>query len=180
MRYSCARILVAALIFIGLTTPAMATDIEDIINEFRNGQLPISENETPILLPFATEWDSFSQPTNDSTRTQRNQEYHQLTVPDGDWLRASVEALISNDDAVEYYTSEETNAAFREVYEQARQSGAAVGLIPYEQAMRYWLLSSAVSLGPENLEAYPSGPNAQWCLPPIIRCGPSPPDPERQ
>ncbi len=80
--------------------------------------------------------------------------------------------LINNDEMTELLTNEETVNAFNEIYDRASSEGSIVRSIPYEQAVRYWVVSRALIAGPALVAR---------CAPPFILCGPPPePEPEEE
>ena len=148
---------------------ASSDDFGSIIEEFRDGKLPLkSAAEASALLPFATEWDAISS----GGKPTHAEAYNQLVNVNTDWMNEAVKALVDNPEAVKFFTSDEANKAFVSTYEKARKSGSSVGYVPYDQAKRFWLMSRTITAGPELIGRYPSGPSVQWCLPPFIRCGP--------
>lgn len=177
MKYRALTLIQSALLLpcLALNAPAYAGDAQQIIKEFQNGNLPISGTGTPILLPFAMEWDAFTLAVKGENENQRAkpEQYESLTIPDEGRLRDSIEALGHNYEAVNFFTEDKTIEAFNQIYEEAISAGSPVGMIPHDQAMEYWMLSQIIIAGPEAIEAYLGGDYwPQWCLPPLIRCKP--------
>lgn len=172
-------VFTAKICAVALTMAANAQDADKIIEELTTGTLPIMEKSTPILLPFAVEWDANAAIADDLYAQTATSEYQALMVPDVSRLQASVEALANNAAAKDFYTDDETIAAFRSAYEDAAARGSTIGMIPRDDAMRYWILSRTVASGPEAVADYrPGYASPEWCLPPLIRCTPPRPAPK--
>lgn len=180
MKFIFKKLIPTSIALSCLIAPVLADDARQIIADFQNGTLPITETDTPILLPFAIEWDALAT-TGDNAKTRaKPEQYQMLTVPDQSRLKASIDALGNNEDAMKFFTDDNTVEAFNMAYEKAISSGSSVGMIPHEQAMKYWILSRIVSAGPEAIGAYPEGyASPEWCLPPLIRCTPPIPAPKK-
>lgn len=176
-----ARQILAAITIAGLgfVPTVQAQDAARIIEELQAGTLPIKETSTPVLLPFAMEWDKHATATANAGKQPVANQYKSLAVPDGGRLTASIEALTKNDEAIEFYTNPKTIDAFNNAYQKAVNDGSSIGMIPHEQAMRYWIISRTVAVGPNAIAAYREGrASPEWCLPPLIRCTPPRPAPE--
>lgn len=173
---SLASIALTGLI---LVSNAQAQDAAGIIEELQSGTLPIKETATPVLLPFAMEWDAKAAAATDTGKPATADQYRALSVPDGNRMAASLEALANNDDAITFYTDPKTIEAFNQAYQKAIDDGSSIGMIPHADAMRYWMLSRTVTAGPEAIAAYRTGnASPEWCLPPLIRCTPPRPAPK--
>lgn len=160
------------------TTQVSAQETQGIIDQFETGVLPIEATEIPLLLPFATEWDRVARTTEPGSGAAQLEQYRALSIPSDDRLNEALSALSSNALALEFFTSEETIAAFNLAYEAAQSEGSPVGMIPHDQALRFWMTSRAITAGPEAIAAFPrNGPSVQWCLPPLILCTPPTPIP---
>ncbi|WGI22820.1 hypothetical protein [Amylibacter sp. IMCC11727] len=170
------RKVLVSCVFAAYTTlavPAFAETVDEIINEFQRGELPIENSASSILLPFAWEWDAVSSKVVGRSNLAKGEAYHALSTSDEDWMKASIQALTSNDNAVDFFKTDETMEAFDKTYQTAVDIGSSVGGISREDALRYWILSRAVAAGPEVLSGLPQGEiSVQWCLPPLIRCTP--------
>lgn len=179
MKFIFRKLIPASIALSCLIAPALADDARQIIADFQNGTLPITDTDTPILLPFAMEWDALATSGDDANKRAKPEQYQMLTEPDQNRLKASIDALGKNEEAVRFFTDDKTIEAFNMAYEKAISSGSSVGMIPHEQAMKYWILSRTVSAGPEIIAAYPGGnASPEWCLPPLIRCTPPIPIPQ--
>lgn len=163
---------------LSISSVALAQNAEDIVHEFARGNLPIGIDDAPLLLPFAMEWDAQASAIHGQSMRAQLRDYVHLMEPNSSWLEDSVRALAENDEALFFFSSAEMQNAFDETYEHARQAGSSIGLIPHDQAMRYWMLSQAISAGPSFIERFPGDPQIQWCFPPFIRCVPPAPLPE--
>jgi hypothetical protein len=163
-----------------LSTSAYADDAKQIIEKLQSGQSSIGETATPLLLPFAMEWDALASTANKDLKRAKPKQYQMLATPDPTRMKASMEALGRNQEAVKFFIDPKTIEAFNQTYQKAVDSGSSVGMIPHAQAMEYWVLSKTVTAGPEVIEAYPTAGNAspEWCLPPLIRCTPPRPAPQ--
>lgn len=160
---------------------AHAQNMRALIDEFEAGNLPIEGKEIPLLIPFAKEWDNLATTGENTGKAPTLNQYQALTSQDDEKLREALSALAGNDDAVTFFTEDDTINAFNEVYARAQEQDSSIGLIPYEQALRYWMASRALTTGADILSTYPGGHTvAQWCLPPVIRCTPPIPVPEEQ
>lgn len=173
------KLLSIIAVFFFLESSVIAEDLKSIVEDIQGGQISIDPIDAPLLLPFAVEWDSQASKTTNGGPVGLTP-YRNLAEPNEDLLKASIEALAKNENAIRFFSSQETQEAFDEAYTRARNNGSSVGLIPHSQAARYWLLSQTIAAGPETLAAYPNGPSAQWCLPPLIRCTPPTPVPTNQ
>jgi hypothetical protein len=163
------------------STAALSQDMQALIDEFEAGNLPLEGKEIPLLIPFAKEWDSLAATDENTGELPNLNQYQALTSQDGERLREAFSALAGNDDAVAFFTEDDTINAFNEAYTRAQNQGSPVGLIPHEQALRYWMASRALTTGPDILSAYPGGyASPEWCLPPLIRCTPPIPVPKEQ
>ena len=176
----CRALIALLLPCLALNAPTYAAEAQQIIEKFQSGNLPITDTETPILLPFAMEWDALAATGENANRRAKPEQYQSLTVPDEGRLKASIEALGRNDEAMKFFTDDKTIEAFNQTYEKAISAGSPVGMIPHDQAMEYWMLSKTITAGPEAIEAYPGDGYAspEWCLPPLIRCTPPKPVPK--
>lgn len=168
-----------ALACLPLVPEAKAQDAAGIVEELQAGTLPIKETATPVLLPFAIEWDAKATAVTDAGKPATADQYRALAVPDGGRLAASLKALANNDDALTFYTDPKTIDAFNRTYQKAVDDGSSIGMIPQADAMRYWMISRTVTAGPEAIAAYRAGrASPEWCLPPLIRCTPPRPAPK--
>lgn len=180
MKFIFRKLIPASIALSCLIAPALADDAHQIIADFQNGTLPITETDTPVLLPFAMEWDGLATTGDNAKARAKPEQYQMLTVPDQSRLKASIDALGNNEEAMKFFTDDKTIEAFNMAYEKAVSSGSSVGMIPHDQAMKYWILSRTVSAGPEAIAAYPgSYASLEWCLPPLIRCAPPIPVPKQ-
>lgn len=180
MKFIFRKLIPASIALSCLIAPAVADDARQIIADFQNGTLPITKTDIPILLPFAMEWDALATTGDNAKNRAKPELYQMLTVPDQSRLKASIDALGKNEEAMKFFTDDKTIKAFNMAYENAINSGSSVGMIPHEQAMKYWILSRTVSAGPEIIAAYPgTGASLLWCLPPLIRCTPPTPSAEK-
>ncbi|MDX8353961.1 hypothetical protein [Cognatiyoonia sp. IB215182] len=161
-----------------VATQGSSQEAQLIINQYKTGALPIEAAEIPLLLPFATEWDRVARMTEPSSGAVQLGQYQALSIPSDDRLKEAMSALSNNAHAIEFFTNEQTIAAFNQAYEAAQNDGSPVGMIPHDQALRFWMTSRAITAGPEAIAAFPrNGPSAQWCLPPLILCTPPTPVP---
>ena len=155
-----------------------AQQASDLIDQFEAGQMPIDAAEIPLLIPFARQWDKLAAPEKDSEELPRADHYQMLAIPDEGRLKETIDALTRNDEAVKFFTQDETIEAFNQTYQRAVDSGSSIGMIPHDKALKYWIASRALTAGPEALAAYPGGGTSpQWCLPPLISCTPPQPPP---
>lgn len=178
MMGSLAGRLFALYSIIATASGAYAQEPQSIIDDFSAGMLPIEAAELPLLLPFAAEWDSVVSKSYDLNIAPTIEQYQALALSDEQVLIDSMSALANNPDAVDFFANEETIEAFNLVYDNAINERSSVGMIPHDDAMRFWVVSRTLATGPEALASFRiADPRIQWCLPPLISCTPPEPIP---
>lgn len=180
MKLSSSVLLLAVISLIGSSTSAFATDIYSLVEKFRQGDGPINKTSTSVLLPFAMSWDAAAATGALASMKARRSQYEAFADPGEDRLQESMEALAQNPDALDFFDDPDTEAIFKDVYDRAAQKGSPVGMIPYDDAKLYWMVSRAIAAGPDAIAAYsPDKVSPEWCLPPLIRCLPPRPVPRQ-
>lgn len=180
MKLSPSVLCLAVVSLIGSSMGASAADIHSLVGKFRRGDGPINETSTSVLLPFAMSWDAVAATGALETMRARRPQYGAFVDPGEDRLIKSVEALAQNPDALDFFDDPDTEAIFKDVYDRAAQKGSPVGMIPYDDAKLYWMVSRAIAAGPDAIAAYSRDKvSPEWCLPPLIRCLPPRPVPRQ-
>lgn len=173
-KYAC----LVALLF-AVAPRAEAQDAKQLVDELGTGVLPIEAKEIPLLIPFAREWDRIAATEKNAAKAPSLNQYRSLSKADKTRLSETLSALAGNDEALSFFTKQETIDAFSEAYSKAQAKGSSIALIPHHQAMRYWMVSRVLAAGPEAMARYSDGyVSPEWCLPPLILCTPPTPVPD--
>lgn len=175
MKYLICKLLLLITLVTGASSHSTAEDMSSLIEDFQNGNLPINSSNVSILIPFAMEWDAQAASSASSSISIDPEHYRTIMRSDSNLLEKSIEALTANSQALEHFKKPEVQEAFDKVFEQARENGASVGMIPHNKALQYWLMSQILTVGPKTLSASLDNPSLQWCLPPFIGCTPKAP-----